>query len=624
MDLTAQHPLPATPAPKPAAAPPAHGTGSAAGAIDAASGAGAAAASGTGARRPGWHRLALDPAHLVALFTVSVLIFIWCAVGYEVKRDRADALDEWTRNLENLTRAFDEHTARTVTSVDQVVQFVRAQYVRNGTQTDLAELVREGAIYSAIYNQVGVIDAQGMYILSSLSFNPMYLGDREHFLVHARSPNSQIFISRPVLGRASGRWSMQFTRRITQPDGSFGGVVVASLDPQYFAGLYNDVDLGEQGVIALVGDDGITRARRSGGRFSLGQDISKSEMFTEFREQKVGHYIGQSRVDGRRRLYAFRRLADYPLGVMVGVPLERIYERSDERSKGYLLIGVAASALIIAFALQIITLLRRQKDTVAALEESRARAESANRLKSEFLASMSHELRTPLNGILGFADLLRHVATEPKARRYGETIHASGSHLLAVLNSILDIAKVEAGKMDVHRREEALRPLIGQVAQLHQMSAAAKQLTLTLRIDDNTPATFLCDAVLLRQVLNNLLSNAIKFTEQGGVTLALARGEQAGAAVLRFSVADTGIGIPAAAQALVFEKFRQADQSLTRAHQGTGLGLALSKQIVELMGGGIGLESVPGQGTEIHFTLPLTPAGRLSTQGLAAHTLQPK
>ena len=620
MDLTAQHPLPATPAPKPAAAPPAHGTGSAAGTIDAASGAGAAAASGTGARRPGWHRLALDPAHLVALFTVSVLIFIWCAVGYEVKRDRADALDEWTRNLENLTRAFDEHTARTVTSVDQVVQFVRAQYVRNGTQTDLAELVREGAIYSAIYNQVGVIDAQGMYILSSLSFNPMYLGDREHFLVHARSPNSQIFISRPVLGRASGRWSMQFTRRITQPDGSFGGVVVASLDPQYFAGLYNDVDLGEQGVIALVGDDGITRARRSGGRFSLGQDISKSEMFTEFREQKVGHYIGQSRVDGRRRLYAFRRLADYPLGVMVGVPLERIYERSDERSKGYLLIGVAASALIIAFALQIITLLRRQKDTVAALEESRARAESANRLKSEFLASMSHELRTPLNGILGFADLLRHVSTDAKSRRYGATIHASGSHLLAVLNSILDLAKIEAGKMDLVLRNEALAPLVVSALQIHQASAAAKGLDLRLEMGQDLPATLRCDAVLLRQVLNNLLSNAIKFTSTGSVTLAVTRAGQGEVAWVSFCVTDTGTGIPPQAQAHVFEKFRQADQSITRSNGGTGLGLALAKRIVELMGGTLGLDSPPGAGASFHFQLPLrsdTTQQNLRTQRLS-------
>jgi signal transduction histidine kinase len=140
------------------------------------------------------------------------------------------------------------------------------------------------------------------------------------------------------------------------------------------------------------------------------------------------------------------------------------------------------------------------------------------------------------------------------------------------------------------------------------MSAAAKGLSLDLRFDDGLPEKVCCDAVLLRQVLNNLLSNATKFTDQGGITLRVARTSRAGAPFLLFCVGDTGIGIPREAQALVFEKFRQADQSLTRAHQGTGLGLALAKQIVELMGGAIALESIPGSGTSIEFTLPLRAA----------------
>jgi len=575
--------------------------------------------SASAAHGPLLGRLTLNPGRLVVLFAASILLLIWGAILYEIKEDRADARAEWTRNLENLTRAFEEHTTRTVTSVDQAVLFVRAQYLRYGLQTDLPGLVREGSINGGIYNQIGVIDAKGMYILSTLSLKSMYLGDREHFKVHVADPHREVFLSKPVLGRASGRWSMQLTRRINNPDGSFGGIVVASLDPEYFGSLYNEVDLGEHGVINLIGTDGLTRARRSGGKFSLGQDLAKSPMFTDFRGQKAGHYIGVSGVDGVRRLYAFRRLAGYPLGVLVGVTMERVYERSNERRDGYLWIGVAATLIIITFAIQILLLLRRQTRTVAALEDSRERAESANRMKSEFLASMSHELRTPLNGILGFADLLRHVATDAKSRRYGATIHASGSHLLAVLNSILDLAKIEAGKMDLVLRNEALAPLVESTLQIHQASAAAKGLDLRLEMGQDLPATLRCDAVLLRQVLNNLLSNAIKFTGTGGVTLAVTRAGQGEAAWVRFCVTDTGTGIPLQAQAHVFEKFRQADQSITRSHGGTGLGLALAKRIVELMGGTIGLESAPGAGASFHFQLPLrsdTTQQNLRTQRL--------
>jgi signal transduction histidine kinase len=561
-------------------------------------------------RRPVWPRLALEPAHMVVLFAVSILAVIWGAIGYEISEDRADARLDWTRNLENLTRALEEHTKSTITSVDKEVKFVRAQYLRHGMQFDLDELVREGAIYGQTYNQIGVIDEHGMFILSNLHVPPIYLGDREHFQVHEHADGGKLFISKPVIGKASKKTSIQLTRRINHPDGSFAGVVTASIDPEYFGTLYNDVNLGKHGTVTLLGSDGIVRGRRTDGNFTLGQDLSKIPVFTELAGQRAGHYTVKSIVDGHRRLFAFRRLADYPLVVVAGVTLDQVYERSDERRKGYLAIGGIAAMIIIAFALQILLLLRRKRRALAALEQSRERAESASRLKSQFLANMSHELRTPLNGILGFADLLRRVATEAKARRYGEIIHTSGSHLLALLNSILDITKIEAGKMEVVWREEALLPLIENTVQIHRMSAAAKGLGLEFRIDEGVPKKAMCDAVLLRQVLNNLLNNATKFTESGHITLEAARVEHAGASFLRFCVSDTGIGIAAEAQALVFEKFRQADQSISRAHQGTGLGLALAKQIVELMGGTIALESTPGSGTSITFTLPLrnTPA----------------
>jgi signal transduction histidine kinase len=547
----------------------------------------------------------LELRRVVIAFALSILAVIWGAIAYEIANDRADAREEWTRNLENLTRAFEEHTVRTVSGVDEVLKFVRGQYLRQGRNLDLAGMVGRGEISSSIYNQIGVIDANGNYILSSLPLKPMFLGDREHFRVHAEGKADEVFVSKPVLGRASGRWSIQMTRRIVDDEGNFAGVVVASLDPQYFGALYSEVNLGPQGLVTLVGDDGIIRARRSGGKFSIGQDISSSALFNQYRNQAFGNFTEASRVDGVKRLYAFRRLSGYPLTVDTAITLERLYERSDERRNGYVAVGVFASALILLFTPLILRLLRRQAEHVEQLKASRAEAESANKMKSEFLASMSHELRTPLNGILGFSDLMRNVCPDEESRGWSETIYNSGSHLLATLNLILDIAKIEAGKMEVNLAEEHLASFVEETADIHRVTAQAKGLELKVEVAPDVPDTLICDPLLLRQVLNNLLSNAIKFTRQGSVTLRVANAGSASITMLSFAVIDTGIGIPPHAVDVIFEKFSQVDQSETRVHEGTGLGLSLVKQLVELMGGAVALTSVLGEGSNFSFTLPL-------------------
>jgi signal transduction histidine kinase len=554
-----------------------------------------------------WLRMGntLELRRVVIAFAVSILAVIWAAIGYEIANDRADARAEWAHNLENLTRAFEEHTVRTVSSVDEVVKFVRGQYLRQGDKLDLAGMVSRGEISSAIYNQIGVIDQNGTYILSSLPLKKMFLGDRPHFRVHAEAHEDKAYISQPVLGRASGRWSIQLTRRIADADGGFGGVVVASLDPEYFGALYSEVDLGAHGLVTLVGDDGIVRARRAEGKFTLGQDVSASALFTRHGREASGTYIDNSRVDGVMRLYAFRRLQGYPLTVATAITLDHLYERSNERRNGYLIVGGFASGLIILFTPLILRLLRRQAEHVAQLQASRAEAESANKMKSEFLASMSHELRTPLNGILGFSDLMRNVCPDEESRGYSETIYNSGSHLLSVLNLILDIAKIEAGKMEVNLAEEHLASFVGETAEIHRVTAENKGLELLIEVAPGAPETIICDPVLLRQVLNNLLSNAIKFTSSGSVTLRVENAGSASVTTLSFAVTDTGIGIPPESVDLVFEKFSQVDQSVTRVHEGTGLGLALVRQLVELMGGQVAVTSVLGKGSTFSFTLPI-------------------
>ncbi|MBK9955546.1 MAG: HAMP domain-containing protein [Rhodocyclaceae bacterium] len=241
------------------------------------------------------------------------------------------------------------------------------------------------------------------------------------------------------------------------------------------------------------------------------------------------------------------------------------------------------------------------------LEQAKHDAEEANRLKSTFLASMSHELRTPLNGILGFAELLKLDAASEEQRTWAATIHASGKHLLELVNEILDLAKIEAGRMELKPTPTKLAALIEEVADLHRVHAEGKGLRFAHSIDAALPDLIVCDPTRLRQMLNNLVNNAVKFTDSGSITLSATRDHDD----LLLAVADTGRGIPREQQETVFEEFRQAENFLTREHGGTGLGLALVKKFVGLMGGQVTVESAPGQGSTFRIRLPLA-----ATQGV--------
>jgi len=275
---------------------------------------------------------------------------------------------------------------------------------------------------------------------------------------------------------------------------------------------------------------------------------------------------------------------------------------------------MAGICLVMAVAIGLLVWLIRN------LRMARSGADRARRLQAEFLANVSHEIRTPMNGVLGTAELMLDTVDDPVIREQVETIRESALGQLELLNQILDQSKIDSGVLLLEMTPFSLRGLMEQIERTFWPAARRKGIRLRLDIPEDLPEMVQGDGLRIRQVLTNLVHNAVKFTAEGGVDIAVRSEASPSGVKISFSVSDTGIGIPAAVQETIFEKFRQVDASTTRRYGGTGLGLSISRQLVRLMGGDLTVESDPGQGSKFRFSVDLTLSRSAGKRELPAGT----
>ena len=274
-----------------------------------------------------------------------------------------------------------------------------------------------------------------------------------------------------------------------------------------------------------------------------------------------------------------------------------------------LVIAIIALIAVVSAFWYILNQGRQQQRMIDLLNESDKRNKDVANMKEQFLANMSHEIRTPMNAILGFTNLLRRTSLNPEQRQYVQNIHSAGENLLALVNDILDLSKIEAGMMSLEETRFSLHSLVSSVSAMFSEKVREKNLDLGIHIDNNVPDILTGDAVRLTQILVNLLSNAVKFTEEGKIDVRISLVHQNDEkARIRIVISDTGIGISKEKQQTIFERFQQAEAETTRRFGGSGLGLAIVKQLITLQQGTITLNSAPGKGSEfiveLNYSVP--------------------
>ncbi|HEU4846266.1 MAG TPA: ATP-binding protein [Burkholderiaceae bacterium] len=557
-------------------------------------------------------------AALIGAMLVGCAALIWLA--------RQQAIDEWRVHMSNLSLVLAEQTSQEVTAayliLDSIAEAVQAADIDSAAE--LRERMATATVYASMRDKkraapqidVATLVADNGDVINftrAYPAPPINLADRDYFQAHLHDPRLGVFISTPVRNKGNGAWTFYLSKRLTGPQGKFLGIALVGFSSTFVSDFYKKISLGPDASISLYRRDFTLLASWPHVDANMGKVNRTGSSYTLLEKMGLDHGVmvtSQPRFSqgGAHvlRMGAPRRVAQYPLIINLTITDELFLGQWRQYALRLgVMGGLGMAAVGLAFGFLFRAVRRREAD-MATMQRLQTEAEAASRTKSDFLAMMSHELRTPLTAIIGFADLLRTAGALPEAHDAGKIIARSGQHLLAILNDILDISKVEAGRLQLEQVPFSPYDIVAGISAAMLPQAQGKGIAFVCAIAYPLPGQVLGDPTRWRQILYNLCGNAVKFTEAGTVTLSLHY--DAVQRLLICSVQDTGIGMAEEHLSTLFRPFTQADATIARKYGGTGLGLYLVQQLTTKMRGTVNAASALGQGTRFTVSVPAAPA----------------
>lgn len=548
------------------------------------------------------------PIRVVTLFSICILPLI-ALVGWRIQIDRGTALAQASERAETLALALEHHAARSIEAVELALAAIADDIEFKGFEAASRSPVINNAVAARKQHlpqvlAITVFDQSGKPRIDSSFRGAEDSGsDAEAPMQIAMDNDENVVIGRPFRSKRFDAPVFALSRRVATLEGS--GIVMATVNVSHLETLYKNV-VSERGArVTLLHRDGTLIARTPTDPTVFGRRFDSDKLFADLLPAaQSGTATVVSPIDGLVRLASYRVVSGQPLVVLVTLSRDDILQPWRARTFETILIVLTLLAFGFAFSLWIDRSLDRRARAEAAAIHSRDLATSAHAAKSNFLASVSHEFRTPLNAILGFSELMQILPTDrtppSRYREYATLIQRSGQHMLALVNDVLDIAKMDAGKMKLEEEVLDVREVVETSVRLVETHAQEKQLDLSIATPAK-PVQMRVDEHKLRQCLLNLLSNAIKFTpDRGKINVAVTVVAQG----VQIDVEDTGVGIDAEQLPRLFKPFEQTNSLVARTHDGTGLGVPLTKGLVELHGGCFVLDSEPGRGTVARVILP--------------------
>ena len=537
----------------------------------------------------------------IVLTAILLIGYVWLYAGYQIGSDYDRDVKTIQLSQTIMVHDFTQRVVRSIDERDRLLKLLREDYQINGGKLDLQ---RYSKIFGSLYTQLNVVDQNGRLQASTRQISAANLdwGGNELYLAHRDHLDDALQIARPRKLPDSDQWLMHMARRIFSANGDFAGMIELEFAVDRLPALYADVDSMRADDGLSVDHNGIATESQPPSERMILRRIDETVMTLDDGELNKNKLFGGQKNPDDPHSWVSRKLEPYPLLLSVKLPdPEPLPVQESPKLVGYMMYASVPTLLILLLISLAYRTIKRQYEVVRKYDGLRRRASDANKRKSRFLATVVHELRTPLSGVHGYSELVRDTSSDPQSREFGDLIHQSAIYLHGLLNTLFDLARIEAGRVVIFHENIDTLAYFEYIGSMHKINADRKGLRFQMRLAPDLPANFLCDRVRLSQILNNMLDNAVKFTVTGAVTIEVTTVKDK----LKIRVLDSGPGISKSELKHLFEYFYQSESVRAGRGRGLGLGLSLAKEFTDLIRGTIRIDSEVGVGTVVNLSIPL-------------------